>query len=332
MKKILSIVLAAVLVLSIFAGCSAKTDDKNDDAKLSVVATIFPIYDWVKNVAGEDVHLDLTLLLNNGADLHNYQPTADDIIKISTCDVFIYVGGESDEWVDDTLKSAQNKNMKVLNLMDVLGDSAKEEEIVEGMQEEEHEHEEGEHEEGEEEEGPEYDEHVWLSLNNAEKCVDAVAKTFAEVDEADASSYYANAKTYNESLASLDVKYGEAVKNAKNKTLIFGDRFPFRYLTDDYGLKYYAAFVGCSAESEASFETVSFLANKVDELKLKYVMTIDGSDKKLANTIIDSTKSKNQKILTLDSMQSISESDIESGITYLSVMESNLSVLQEALS
>ena len=327
MKKIIALILAAVLIISALSGCSAKTDDKNDDAKLSVVATIFPIYDWVKNVAGEDVHINLTLLLNNGADLHNYQPTADDIIKISTCDVFIYVGGESDKWVDDTLKSAQNKNMKVVNLMDVLGDSAKEEEFVEGMQGKEEE----ESAEGEEEEGPEYDEHVWLSLNNAEKCVDAVAKTFAEVDEADASSYYANAKTYNGSLASLDVKYGEAVKNAKNKTLLFGDRFPFRYLTDDLGLKYYAAFVGCSAESEASFETVSFLANKVDELNLKYVMTIDGSDKKLANTIIDSTKSKNQKVLTLDSMQSISQSDIENGVTYLSVMENNLSVLQEAL-
>ncbi len=325
MKRIISIMLAAVLILSVFSGCAAKTEKENENAKLSVVATIFPIYDWVKNVAGEDIHIDLTILLNNGADLHNYQPTADDIIKISTCDVFIYVGGESDKWVEDTLESAQNKNMKVVNLMDVLGDSAKEEELVEGMQGEEEEEEKGE-------EGPEYDEHIWLSLNNAEKCVDAVAKTFAEVDEEDASSFYANAKTYNDSLVSLDVKYGEAVKNAKNKTLLFGDRFPFRYLTDDYGLKYYAAFVGCSAESEASFETISFLSGKVDELNLKYVMTIDGSDKKIANTIIQNTKSKNQKILTLDSMQSVSETSIKNGTTYLSVMESNLAVLQEALS
>ena len=157
MKKIISIILSLVLIICVFGGCAAKNNrdeaEENSD-KINVVCTIFPIYDWVRNIAGEDVHLNLTLLMSNGADLHNYQPSADDIIKISTCDVFIYVGGESDKWVDDTLESAQNKNMKIINLMEILGDKAKEEEVVEGMQAEE--------KEGEEE-GTEYDEHVWLS-------------------------------------------------------------------------------------------------------------------------------------------------------------------------
>ena len=325
MKKIISIILAAVLIISVFAGCSAKNETEEKDTKLSVVATIFPIYDWVNNIVGDDVHIDLSLLMQSGADLHNYQPSADDIIKISTCDVFIYVGGESDKWVDDTLSSAKNEDMKVINLMDVLGDSAKEEELVEGMQGEE----EGEEED---EEDPEYDEHIWLSLNNAEKCVDEIASVFAKVDEEDASEYYANAKMYNDELVALDVEYSEAVKNAKTKTLLFGDRFPFRYMIEDYGLNYYAAFIGCSAESEASFETISFLANKVDELNLSCVMTIDGSNQKIANTIVENTKTKNQKILTLDSMQSISEKDIKDGKTYISVMKNNLVVLKEALS
>ncbi len=322
MKKIFAVLLSLVLVAATFAGCSAK-ESKNDEAtKLKVVSTIFPIYDWTENIVGEDIHIDHTMLLSSGADLHNYQPTADDIIKISTCDVFIYVGGESDSWVHDTLESAQNKNMKTINLLEVLGESAKEEEIVEGMQEE------GEHEE---EESPEYDEHIWLSLENAEKCVKEIARTFAEIDKEDASDYYVNSKAYCDELVELDIKYDEAVESAKNKTLVFGDRFPFRYLTDDYGLTYYAAFVGCSAESEASFETISFLAKKVDELGLTKVMKIESGDGKIAKTIVENTKKKNQKILTLDSMQSITDKDLKEGATYISIMESNLEVLKEAL-
>ena len=329
MKKILSILLTLALIAAMFVGCSAKSEgDKKEDNsnKLTVVTSIFPIYDWVRNIVGDDVHIDHTLLMSNGADLHNYQPTADDIIKISTCDIFIYVGGESDKWVDDTLKSAQNKDMKVVNLMEVLGDSAKEEELVEGMQGEEE-----EAEEGEEEEGPEYDEHVWLSLRNAKKIVSKISDVFAEVDSSDAQTFRDNAKAYSSKLDALDEQYKQVTMNAQTKTLLFADRFPFRYMTEDYGLKYFAAFIGCSAESEASFETISFLAKKVDELKLKSVITIDGSDQKIAKTVIENTKDKNQKILILNSMQSITEKNINDGETYLSIMESNLTVLKEAL-
>ena len=273
------------------------------------------------------------MLLDNGVDLHSYQPTADDIVKISDCDLFLYVGGESEGWVEDALKNSANKDRKVINLLDVLGDSVKSEEVVEGMQEEEHEHEEGEeHEDGEvHEHEEEADEHVWLSLKNAEVLVGAISNALQELDDDNKEIYAANADTYVKKLAALDAEYQTAVDNATCKTVLFGDRFPFRYLVDDYGLNYYAAFVGCSAETEASFETISFLAKKVDELGLPCVLTIEGAQHKIGETIVQNTAEKNQKVLTMDSMQSTTSKDVKNGTTYLSVMEKNLSVLKEAL-
>lgn len=300
---------------------AGETEEASAD-KLKIVTTIFPEYDWVRQIAGDQIsNMELTMLLDNGVDLHSYQPTADDIMKISDCDIFVYVGGESDEWVEDALKEAVNKDMQVINLLEVLGDSVKTEEMVEGMQETEHDH---EHEE-------EADEHVWLSLKNAQTLSNAIASALETADPANKETYAANAASYVEKLAALDTQYQEAVNNASQKTLLFGDRFPFRYLLDDYGLSYYAAFAGCSAESEASFETISFLAQKVDELGLKNVLTIEKSDQKITKTIIENTRDKNQNILTLDSMQSTTSDDVANGTTYLSVMENNLSVLKEAL-
>lgn len=355
MKKFLSLFTAASLAVGALSACgtaSAPAAPENDN--LEIVTTIFPEYDWVKNILGDKASdVDLTLLLDNGVDLHSYQPTAEDILKISTCDLFIYVGGESDDWVEDALENAVNKDMVVLNLLDILGESVKEEEIVEGMQEEAHDHDhEGEdhedgdadHEDGDEdhddsgeaeehdhEEGPEYDEHVWLSLRNAEILVNAISKALCDIDAAGADAYTANAEAYTEKLKTLDEAYAAAVAEAPVTTLLFGDRFPFRYMVDDYGLSYYAAFAGCSAETEASFETVTFLAGKVDELSLHSVMTIEGSDHKIADTIIANTASKDQQILALDSLQSVTQADIDGGADYLSSMESNLEVLKEAL-
>ncbi len=326
MKKTGAVLLAIILVFGMLTGCSASSDlnHKSSD-KVYVVATIFPEYDWVRNVIGENNnHVDLTLLLDNGSDLHSYQPSPKDIVLISTCDVFIYVGGESDAWVDDVLKNAANKDMIVINLLDVLGDAAKEEEVKEGMEEEE------EEEEGEEEE-IEYDEHVWLSLKNASYFVTAISDALGKADSAHKDLYEKNAASYIEKLNALDEAYGSAVSEATYDTLLFGDRFPFRYLIDDYGLDYYAAFVGCSAETEASFETIVFLSKKLNELSLPAVMAIDGSDEEIANTVIQNSASKDQKILTLDSMQSVSRKDVDAGETYLSVMEKNLDVLKEAL-
>lgn len=326
-----------LMVIGAFSACGQKEaasdagSSADGDKKISIVTTIFPIYDWTKNILGDKAKdAELTMLLDSGTDLHSYQPTADDVMKITNCDMFIYVGGESDDWVDDALKDVSNKNMVVINLMETLGDNKKEEEVVEGMEEDGHEHE-GESEEHEGKEGPEYDEHIWLSLKNAVILCDEIEKGLEKIDPDNADTYKANLEAYTKKLNDLESEYAGAAKNAKTKTLLFGDRFPFRYLTEDYGLDYFAAFSGCSAESEASFETISFLAKKIAALGLECVLTIDDSDKKIAKTIIDNTKTKAQKILNLDSMQSVTEKDVNEGADFIKIMKDNLSVLKEAL-
>lgn len=331
MKKIIIAVLCMLLTAGALAGCGEKNkSEKNAD--LSIVATIFPGYDWVREIMGDEAeNADITMLMDNGTDLHSYQPTADDISKISKCDLFIYAGGESDEWVKDALKQAENKDMKVINMMEMLGDSVKTEEVVEGMESEhDHDHDEdGDHHDSDQE--VEYDEHTWLSLKNAEMICEAIENDLSSLDPENKDIYKKNSEEYISKLSELDSKYQKTVDDAARKTVLFGDRFPFRYLTDDYGLDYYAAFVGCSAETEASFKTVKFLAEKVDELDLPCVMTIEGSDHKIAETIIRNTADKDQKVLTMDSMQSVTASDLKDGKTYLSVMEKNLEALKEAL-
>lgn len=339
MKRNISIFCAVIILAMALIGCgnTAKTTEivpkdtpltvaPQSGNSFSIVTTIFPEYDWVKEILGANpANAEATMLLDNGVDLHSYQPTADDILKISTCDLFIYVGGESDEWVEDALKEATNKDMVVINLLDALGNDVKEEEIVEGMEAEEEE----EGAEGEEE--PEYDEHVWLSLKNSVKLCKYIDSALEKIDPANAAVYGKNAADYTAKLDALDKAYKDAVSSSSVKTLLFGDRFPFRYLVDDYGLKYYAAFVGCSAETEASFKTITFLAGKVDELSLGSIMTIEGNDHKIAETIRSNTKGKDQKILTLNSMQSTTSSDVKAGASYLAIMEKNLDVLKEAL-
>ncbi|MBQ6441943.1 MAG: zinc ABC transporter substrate-binding protein [Lachnospiraceae bacterium] len=328
-KRIVTLLLTALLTAGCLCACGGKPDAAAGEGKLNIVTTIFPEYDWVLNILGDEAaNVDVTLLLDNGVDLHSYQPTTEDILKISTCDLFIYVGGESDAWVDAALQEAVNKDMVVINLLDVLGSSVKEEEVIEGMQPEEEEHEDGE--EAEEEE-PEYDEHVWLSLRNASALTQSIADALKKTDPAHADAYQSNAAAYVSKLQALDQDYQAAVDAAPLHTLVFGDRFPFRYLTDDYHLDYYAAFVGCSAETEASFETITFLAQKVDELGLPAVMTIEGDNHRIAETVVENTKTKDQEILTMDSMQSATAKDIANGANYLSIMKNNLSVMKEAL-
>ncbi len=329
MKKLISALLCILMLAGILTGCKGNSGSQNE--KLSIVTTIFPEYDWVMNILGDRASdAEVTMLLDNGVDLHSYQPTADDIIKASRCDLFIYVGGESDEWAKDVLKEATNKDRIVIDLLGVLGDAVKEEEVKEGMEAEEHEHDHGEEEHDHEEE-IEYDEHVWLSLKNAAVLVGAVRDALVSLDAENADVYTANASAYIEKLNALDAGYRSAVDAAKVKTVLFGDRFPFRYLTDDYGLDYYAAFVGCSAESEASFETIAFLAGKVDELGLSTVLTLEGTSHRIAETIVSTSKNKSAQILSVDSMQSTTSGDVKNGATYLSIMEKNLSVLTDAL-
>lgn len=338
MKKITALLLALMMLAGVLAGCG-KPKDAGKAGKLKVVTTIFPEYDWVRAILGDKAdNAEVTMLLDNGVDLHSYQPTADDIVKISDCDLFVYVGGESDGWVENALKNAANRNIKVINLLEVLGDSVKTEETVEGMQEDGHDHghshdeHDEEHDEAEgHDHGEEKDEHVWLSLKNAQALCVTIADALCAIDPDNKNTYIANAAAYRDKLAALDADYKAAVDGAAHKTVLFGDRFPFRYLVDDYGLRYYAAFAGCSAETEASFETVSFLAKKVDDLGLPCVLTIEGAQHRIAETIVQNTAGKNQKVLTMDSMQSTTSKDVANGVTYLSVMEKNLSVLKEAL-
>ena len=326
-KTIKTIIFAAAVALFSCAFAASKK---------SIVCVTYPEYDWVMNILGDKAaNFNVTLLQNNGTDLHSYQASIKDIAKISVCDMLVFVGGESDEWVEKAVAEAKNKNMLVVNMMEALGDKVKEEEVVEGMQaeeEDEHEHADHDHEgHHHHHDEVEYDEHVWLSLRNAAALVEALAQKISDLDTANAAAYKANAAAYSKSLLDLDAQCKKAVAAAAKKTILFGDRFPFRYLADDYNLKYYAAFVGCSAETEASFETVIFLAKKVDELGLNAVLTIEKSDKKIAKTIVSNTKTKNQAVLELDSLQSVTQKDIKSGRSYFSAMKKNLEVLKKAL-
>ena len=327
-------------------GLSACSTPSLNNDKLQIVTTIFPEYDWTREILGKNpANAEVTMLLDNGVDLHSYQPSAQDLIKISDCDLFIYVGGESDEWVERALEQSTNKDMVVINLLESLGDKVKEEEVKEGMQEEDehdhdHGHEDHDHDEDEdhdhdhdheEEEETEYDEHVWLSLKNASSICETIEKAIEKIDPANASTYKENLASYKAKLNSLDADYKAAVDASAIKTLVFGDRFPFRYMVDDYGLDYYAAFVGCSAETEASFETIVFLAGKIDELGLHSVLTIEGNDHRIAETVVANTTAKNQKILTMNSLQSTTSRDVKNGTSYLTVMTENLNTLKEAL-
>lgn len=329
--------------------------EKGNSNKISIVCTTFPQYDWVKNILGEEAErFNVTLLLDNGVDMHSYQPTVKDIATAGSSDLFIYVGGESDTWVEDALKEAKNKDLKAINLMETLGNSVKEEEVVEGMQEERkslgHSHEKSSKEKQEQtqkeshensqeingqkeaaDEEPEYDEHIWLSIRNAEIMVKNIEKAIEQLDSDNAKVYQTNAENYIKKLDTLDKQYANTIQNAKYKAILFGDRFPFRYMADDYDLKYYAAFAGCSAETMAGFETVTFLAKKADELRLPVILTIENSDGRIAEAVKSNTTKKNQKILAMNSLQSVTKEQLADGITYLQVMQENLSVLSEAL-
>lgn len=321
MKKIFLIL--TVMMLSIttcFSGC---TNNFSKNGKINIVCTIFPIFDWVTEIVEDDENTDVSYLLENGSELHSYEPSVSDIAKISSCDLFIYIGGESDNWVKDVLAQKQNKNMVILNLLEILGDKAKEEEIQEGMQEDHHIEDENDE--------VEYDEHIWLSLKNCVFLCNKIVDAIKSIDSTNSTKYINNLNNFKNKVSELDSKYEEAVSNATQKTILFGDRFPFRYLVDDYGLNYYAAFSGCSAETEASFETITFLVNKINELNLQVIFTIEGNNNGVAETIKNSTETKNQKILVLNSMQSISKTDIKNGTTYLSIMTSNLENLKQAL-
>ncbi len=309
MKKILKITLLSTLICLTLTACGIT----EENPKKTVVATTFAAYDWAKNITQGSENIEVKYLIDNKIDLHSYQPSASDIVAYKNADLLIYIGGESDEWVND-LDIDYTKRLPLIDCVE-----KKEEEVKEGMQS---------NEEGEESE-VEYDEHIWLSLRNAGRCVEAIKTAITEIDSTNKPLYENNAENYIKVLNDLDSIYKATVDSFPNKTLIFADRFPFRYMVEDYGLNYYAAFTGCSAETEASFDTIVFLAQKLNELNLKNICVI-GSNTEIARAVRENALHKDVGIVTFDSMQSISNK-MADNTSYIDIMGNNVSVLQEAL-
>ena len=334
MKRIVCILLACALsvaLLTLSVGCNSNREATDS---IKVVCTVFPVYDWVSNLMdpngaesiydieqGEPTAVELVLLCNNGADVHSYQPTASDIVDISTCDLLIYVGGESDKWIADAVKNSTNPNQKVICLMD---------ELKEELIKEDHDHED-EHLHLEHDHSQSYDEHVWLSLKNAALFCKRIAAVIKEIDPDNQVLYSLNEESYIAKLDALDRYTESLVETSSKKALIFADRFPFAYMMKDYGIEYYAAFEGCSAETSASFDTIISLAAKVDELGIKVIFTTEKTDGNVADAVIVASNSSGLKVRPLNSMQSVSLAEIRQGVTYLSLMEDNIVFLKEAL-
>lgn len=317
MKKLLSILLAALLLPALAACGDDKTPAKTQDdtaAQQQIVTTNIAAYDWLTELTQGSSAFDITLL-GGGIDMHSYQPTTNDLITMSNCDYLVFCGGESDAWVRDFMQNS-NTNMQHLSLLDALGEAACPTD---------HDH---NHPHDHDHDMTNYDEHVWLSLTNAQLYLLMMAETLSQLDPAGEDIYRQNAVNYSQSLALLHAEYQDVVANAAHHTILVADRFPFCYLVQDYGIEYFAAFPGCSSETNAGFETIAFLADKMDELGLNTVLTIDKSDQKIANTVIQNTKAQDAQILTLHSLQTREEG---SDMTYLAVMRENLRVLEQAL-
>ncbi len=317
-RRLISALLICMMLLSLTAcGKGAAPDD----GKLTIVCTTFPHYDWTRNILGDHLsEVELVLLLNSGTDLHNYQPAASDLITISSCDLFIYIGGESESWAEDALANPVNQDRKELALLPSV-------ELIAHEHEDNHE----EHEDHDEEHEHAFDEHIWLSLNNAKNLVNVIAKKLAEVDPDHTDDYTANADKYIAELDTLDKEYRNCVENADYQTLVFAGQFPFVYMENDYKLDCHAATNSCSAEMGPGVSKSLELASVIDENNLPAVLLIETTNRSDAEIIISCTEDKDQQILTLDSMQSVKQERVDAGVTYLKIMRSNLDVLKQAL-
>lgn len=324
MRRAVSLLIALTLIALSLSSCAVAPENGQTD----IVCTVFPIYDWAQNLLGEDTDgVSTRLLVNRGTDPHSYTPTPTDIAALHGADILIYVGGESDAWIEDVLSTIKNKEIKLIKLIDLLGDRAldSDEDCTDSDC---HDH---EHDHDHEHEAGAYDEHVWLSLKNAEALCEALTTELSAALPSSAEKIAANGAAYREKLAALDTRFAEEIEKAPMELLIFADRFPFRYLTEDYSLEYEAAFSGCSADSEASFETVVRLSDKLNESGVSSLMILESSTEDLAKTVISNSGREGIRIIRIDSMQSITSRDIERGETYLSIMEKNLAALIAAL-
>lgn len=327
MKKLVSIFLSTVIICSLFSisGCGKTEKVQNSDGKISIVTTIFPYYDFVRQLAGDKA--DVRLLLSPGSDPHSYEPTPSDIVAIENCDLFIYNGGESDEWVDGVLSSIENKNVKVMKMMEYV--------TLRHEQSMDHNHKHAEHEDMDDndeghdhEEGEEYDEHIWTSIRNAERMSASIADELISVDSKNSDYYNEKKADYISSLDSLDKKFTEVANNKKRDTLVFGDRFPFLYFVSDYDLGYECAFPGCSHETEPSTAVVSHLIDFTRENNIPVVFYLELSSGKIAQIISEDSSAKTMQF---SSCHNVTKEDFENGATYISVMEQNLEALKEAL-
>lgn len=323
-KKIMTIFAAALALAVALSGCAlpgGNAEKKSSGEKISIVCTNFPEYDFARQIAGDKA--DVTMLLKPGAESHTYEPSPEDIKKIQDCDMFVYVGGDSDEWVEDVLGSVDKSEVTVFKLMDQV--KTIEEVTVEGMEPED---EEEPAESGEDEDEPEMDEHVWTSPKNAATIVKNMAKAMEKLDGKNKSTYEKNADAYVEKINKLDEEFREVVKNGKRKEIIVADRFPFRYFCEEYGLKYYAAFPGCSTDTQPSAKTVAFLTDKVKEDRIPVVFHIELSNEEMSKSIAEATGAKSR---LLNAVHNVSDEDFRNGATYVSLMEHNVEVLKEAL-
>lgn len=316
------VLICCVLSVFMLAGCGENTGNgqavKTDEGKISIVTTIFPPYDFAKQVAGD--RAEVVQLLPAGAESHTFEPTPQDIIKIQSCDIFIYAGGESDTWIEEILSSIDTEGVQLISMLDCV--EAVEEEAVEGMQEER------EHEAADAHAGKEYDEHVWTSPKNAVLITEKIAQTLQTIDAANAEKYRKSAASYITELEALDAEFKQVVSEGSRKTIVVADRFPFRYLADAYGLEYFAAFPGCSEDAEPSAATLAFLIHKVEEEKIPVVFHIEFSNEKVADSICETTGAEK---LLLHSCHNVSKDEMEAEVTYRDLMEQNLSNLKEAL-
>ena len=327
MKKLVSIFLSTVIICSLFSisGCGKTEKVQKSDGKISIVTTIFPYYDFVRQLAGDKA--DVRLLLSPGSDPHSYEPTPSDIVAIENCDLFIYNGGESDEWVDGVLSSIENKNVKVMKMMEYV--------TLRHEQSMDHNHEHAGHEDMDDndeghdhEEGEEYDEHIWTSIRNAERMSASIADELISLDSKNSDYYNEKKADYISSLDSLDKKFTEVANNKKRDTLVFGDRFPFLYFVSDYDLGYECAFPGCSHETEPSTAVVSHLIDFTRENNIPVVFYLELSSGKIAQIISEDSSAKTMQF---SSCHNVTKEDFENGATYISVMEQNLEALKEAL-
>ena len=331
--RLFLVCLTAVLIMGA-AACakidgSPQSDPAEDkDGKLQILCTVFPIYDWAKNIAGDSENVEVSLLLTKGTDIHSYQPTVSDGVRIADADLVIRIGGSSDSWIAD---AAEGKT-PLLTLSEADGITLCESEGHEDGEEHVHEHRHGEHEDSHHHE---FDEHIWLSLKNAIVCSKTIAESLSSLDKINAEKYNANLKDYTKNLQALNDKYSLAAEGFGEKRLIFADRFPFIYLFSQYNIHYHAAFSGCSTDVEASFDVIIKLAEAMREEGAEYILVTESSDKRIAETVLSESypagESIAPQVLVLDSLQSVTPAKIDSGYSYIGAMEENLRVLQIAL-